>query len=428
MRAAILATCLLTGSTPALAVSGALEDEGFTAVVAVDAGGPECTGTLVDALGRGVLTASSCIPEGVAPDGVVVTADDGTSSVRSLRYIRHHEADIAIIHLDAVLDLPAMIVSPGPVQYADVGKTVHLVGFGESAADAGDGGVRRWGTSTIASLPADQFTTTTGESTLCAGDLGAPALERASLGFVQVGVASSARCGVGQDSFVRLEAVVPWLQAQGVRVSTSPLDSVASYRCDGPDGPLDGLQPIAVGAEIACLPPTWPAVGERTWDWGDGRQTPAEEDGATTHAFEAAGTYEIGLCEDVVLPDGDPVSRCTGHVQAWVCPEPDASFRIEQGDTVTARPTAAGSSCDTADYWIVRDLQGTFVASSRNRTARFDLDAGTYDIEHRVRTYVGPAGVTQTVDVAESGCSTLSARSGAGLLLSLLPLLWRRRR
>ena len=64
VRAAILATCLLTGSTPALAVSGALEDEGFTAVVAVDAGGPECTGTLVDADGVDidVVATSVCKP------------------------------------------------------------------------------------------------------------------------------------------------------------------------------------------------------------------------------------------------------------------------------------------------------------------------------------------------------------------------------
>ena len=204
------------------AITGGSIDDADPAVVALaDARGVGCSGTLIAP--HVVLTAGHCA-EGVTPHGpvkVVFGSDAASGTSIEIADVHVHPGfdpgnfanDVALFALAAdppasAAPIPPLAVTPDA---SLVNATVTLVGFGETAADAGDLGKKRKGTAKIASVTATTIALT-GTSHTCTGDSGGPALLDVSGTTYVAGITSrgDATC-TGNDTDTRVDGFADFI-------------------------------------------------------------------------------------------------------------------------------------------------------------------------------------------------------------------------
>jgi secreted trypsin-like serine protease len=174
------------GSTGAAITNGTSDTDDPSVVGLVDANGMLlCTGTLVSP--TVVLTAAHCL------DGVTTNITDQIffgSSVRDAGTfvavtgaLVHPEYDPSTLANDLALlalassatSTPIPLLAPTP-DASLTNATLRVVGYGDTAADAGDFGQKHTGTSTVVSVTATSLELAAAPSQQCFGDSGGPAL------------------------------------------------------------------------------------------------------------------------------------------------------------------------------------------------------------------------------------------------------------
>jgi hypothetical protein len=203
-------------ATSVAAITNGSSDTGDDAVVAVvgSSGVTACTGTVVAP--HIVLTAAHCLVPEVLQGGNVLVGTAAASPSATLpiaRGIAHPQFDPTALTNDVGILVLAAAAPPPPIPFGTappaVGDSVDLVGWGESAADAGDFGEKRKGTGTVAQVDADTFGVGSTPSQPCEGDSGGPAFVTAS-GVTSVeGITShgDAACVAGA-TYTRVDAYV----------------------------------------------------------------------------------------------------------------------------------------------------------------------------------------------------------------------------
>lgn len=117
--------------------------------------------------------------------------------------------DLALIRLAHPSIVDPIALSRVPIVSADVGSTVRMVGFGESAVNVGDLGVKRSGTASIAALEGSVVRLTPSPSISCNGDSGGPVFARR--GDTDVAIAITRSGDEGCIAFSRAVDVQPYL-------------------------------------------------------------------------------------------------------------------------------------------------------------------------------------------------------------------------
>jgi V8-like Glu-specific endopeptidase len=195
---------------------GAIDGADPAVVGLVDTHGVGCSGTLIAP--HVVLTAAHCV-QGATPHGAihVLFGSDATGTQLDIADVHvHPQFDPATFTDDLALlaianDAPASTTPIAPLPPTPdaslAGASVTLVGFGETAADAGDMGTKRKGTATIGTVAASTFTLVAAPSHPCAGDSGGPALSTVAGTTYVAGVTShgDSAC-VADDTDTRVDA------------------------------------------------------------------------------------------------------------------------------------------------------------------------------------------------------------------------------
>ena len=233
--------CAVPTGTEREAITSATPDSGDPGVVAIaerGSTGLRCTGTLIAS--SVVLTAGHCVDPATFRDYDVVFGSSLASPLGriDIAAVRVHPQfdpqtlanDLAVVYLAEPAMVPAW---PLATQPPDSGSVLRLVGFGVTAAGAGDFGIKRQGSTGLVGYTASTLVLEPDPSQPCAFDSGGPAFLMHDGVEVLAGITSSgdANCA---------------LQAVDVRV-----DSYGSFLADA----LAFAVPGAAAPGELCLSP-----------------------------------------------------------------------------------------------------------------------------------------------------------------------------
>jgi hypothetical protein len=343
-------------------------------VALLESGTLVCTATLVAP--RVLLTAAHCLPDGALPAAYFgESPQSGAATVALLAAVRHPGFDPTTLTNDLAMALLAEASPAGatpwplpsaPLGPGSIGIPLRLVGFGRTGPDDTTPAQKRQGTTTVASLTADQLTFGPSPSQTCTGDSGGPAF--ATLGGVEVivGVTSSGdpQCDqMGRDMRVDAYAsfITPWLRATAAGAagpgdrcyypencaasagSCSPaLDdptlSFCAPACSSSEGCPAGLQCLADGSGAKLCRHTPPSPGAL------GSTCEADGDCATGSCLAPAtggGTVCASTCfQDLsgFCMDGSRCLTAAGDAGVSACFTPQSA--------AAAAATASGGGCD----------------------------------------------------------------------------------
>lgn len=215
-------------------------DPGHPAVVAIvdSTGQTACSGTVIDP--HFVLTAAHCLTPPIEHGasvvfGASVASPAGSAPIVALRPHPGYDPstyanDAAIVVLGASVSAAPAVLGAAPPA---IGSDVTVVGWGETAADAGDYGVKRDGTALVTAVATLSFNLDPDPSQPCVGDSGGAAFSVSGSGEVLVGITShgDAACAT-RATYTRVDAVtgnfiVPTLAALGP--GTAPVGARCFY-------------------------------------------------------------------------------------------------------------------------------------------------------------------------------------------------------
>jgi len=176
----LVAACASPVGTAEQAITNGAPDLADPAVLGLadELGQIGCTASLIDA--HTAITAAHCIA-GRDPRTLRALIG-GSASDGSFEAIAHGETDPAfdpptLAHDLALVTLRAAhadVLVLAAVDATLVGANVRAVGFGTTAADAMDGGVKRAGTAVVTEVQTDEVVTTPAPAQACHGDSGGP--------------------------------------------------------------------------------------------------------------------------------------------------------------------------------------------------------------------------------------------------------------
>jgi hypothetical protein len=241
-------------------VTNGAPDSGHPAVVAIvdSSGRTTCSGTVIDP--HFVLTAAHCAEPDVAHGayavfGTKVSASATSVPIVALRPDPAFDAstladDAALMVLGSAAPVAPAALGSGPPA---VGATATIVGWGETAADAGDWGSKRSGIARVTTVSAGAFQVAPDPSQPCDGDSGGAALVTSGGSDALVGITShgDTQCTMGA-TYTRVDAVVPSFVSPTL-AAMGPGTSAVGARCLYPEQCAGGAAACVAAQDQAGL-------------------------------------------------------------------------------------------------------------------------------------------------------------------------------
>lgn len=258
-------------------VAGGVETTGFAAVGAIRSPrGPTCAATLVAP--RVVVTVKSCVLAGTRAEelefflGPRIDASS-TPAARGVAFFSHgglprqvgelpdEYANLFALALDRDPGVAPIVARTRPMTDAERGRSVQVVGYGETARGRGDGGLRRTATSTIWAVHTDDpiFVTTRheGDGTHCsASDYGGPAiLDGEVVGLFGWSADPANPCAIGARYF-RVDRAADLIAGASALTGTTLPDPTEGGGLETATGwtclPSNGIDATADRTDDAC--------------------------------------------------------------------------------------------------------------------------------------------------------------------------------
>jgi len=300
-------------------------DSGDPAEVAIVAstGQTACSGTVIDP--HFVLTAAHCVVPQIEHGarvvfGASVASPAGSAPVAALR--THPAYDPGTFANDAAIVVLGASVSVVPAQLATAppatGSLLNVVGWGETAADAGDYGEKRAGAALVSAVGSLSFDATPDPSQPCLGDSGGGAFASGTGGGdLLLGITShgDATCAT-RATFTRVDAVTAGFIAPTL-AALGPGTAAAGARCLYPEQCKTGGAAACIAAQdqpglsyctLPCAVGSDCPAGMRCALAGVGGSVCVYE-APTPGAFGGACTVD-GDCYDGVCVSGVCTMRC----------------------------------------------------------------------------------------------------------------------
>ena len=348
-------------STVSMRIVGGSMESGFAAVGAlVDNSGAFCTGTLVAP--TTVVTAAHCIEGATSPAGmsffVGQDANSGSGTKVSIASLHPHPEydgvnDIAVLKLAEAPPVTPIPYLKSAMGNDWVGKSAIFVGYGVTAADRSDAGVKRSVAIDISKIMETAFEYVSSTKNTCFGDSGGPALAKVGgqfhlLGVTSYGDENCAEYGVNN----RVDTYREWIDGliaqsgESAPPSATPGeptepgdedicaaqnwygDGVCDHGCANPDPDCEGMEdePVpdcggaAQGGEDVCEAEGW--YGDGVCDLGCANPDPDCEGMDDPCEF---GYCDDGDGADPGADDGNPGDEDVCEAQGWygdgVCDE-----------------------------------------------------------------------------------------------------------